>query len=126
MPTGDEPHRRKRREDMPGYWTGPSLEEALEKIYGAKSAAADSSDQNPAIPKVPNGEPAADMPGSVPPNEPPPLTNPSPINDMSHSQPRDLQPSSTTTIPAPPPTQQRARRDAWSEWARQQRGSRSA
>jgi len=34
LPTGDEPRRRRRREDAPGYWTGPSVEEALEKIYG--------------------------------------------------------------------------------------------
>jgi len=33
MPTGDEP-RRPRKEDSPGYWTGPSAEEALKKIYG--------------------------------------------------------------------------------------------
>lgn len=34
MPTGDEP-RRPRKEDNPGYWTGPSMEEALNKIYGS-------------------------------------------------------------------------------------------
>ena len=34
MPTGDEP-RRPRKEDTPGYWTGPSAEEALKKIYGS-------------------------------------------------------------------------------------------
>ncbi len=42
LPTGDEP-RRRRKEDVPGYWTGPSVEEALEKIYGDKSAAAPAS-----------------------------------------------------------------------------------
>jgi hypothetical protein len=35
MPTGDEPRGRPRREDAPGYWTGPSAEEALHKIYGS-------------------------------------------------------------------------------------------
>jgi hypothetical protein len=35
MPFGDEPRRRKRREDSPGYWTAPSAEEALQKIYGS-------------------------------------------------------------------------------------------
>jgi hypothetical protein len=35
MPFGDEP-RRQRKEDRPGYWTGPSAAEALEKIYGSK------------------------------------------------------------------------------------------
>ena len=40
MPFGDEPRRRKRPEDRPGYWTGPSVEEALQKIYGDNSPAA--------------------------------------------------------------------------------------
>ncbi len=35
MPFGDEPRRRKRPEDRPGYWTGPTAEEALQKIYGS-------------------------------------------------------------------------------------------
>ena len=35
MPFGDEPRRRPRPEDRPGYWTGPSAEEALQKIYGS-------------------------------------------------------------------------------------------
>jgi hypothetical protein len=34
MPTGDEP-RRRRKENTPGYWTGPSAEEALQKLYGS-------------------------------------------------------------------------------------------
>lgn len=37
MPFGDEPRRRPRPEDRPGYWTGPSAEEALEKIYGSQA-----------------------------------------------------------------------------------------
>jgi hypothetical protein len=36
MPLDDKP-RRLRPEDRPGYWTGPSLEEALAKIYGSPS-----------------------------------------------------------------------------------------
>lgn len=39
MPFDQKP-RRPRKEDRPGYWTGPSAEEALEKIYGSKSDAA--------------------------------------------------------------------------------------
>jgi len=35
MPFGDEPRRRKRKEDTPGYWTQPSAAEALQKIYGS-------------------------------------------------------------------------------------------
>ena len=42
MPFGDEPCRRKRPEDRPGYWTGPSVEEALRKMYGNNSPAAKS------------------------------------------------------------------------------------
>jgi hypothetical protein len=38
-PFGDEPRRRPRPEDRPGYWTGPSAEEALEKIYGSPTLA---------------------------------------------------------------------------------------
>jgi len=37
MPFGDEPRRRKRPEDRPGYWTGPSAEEALKKTYGSQT-----------------------------------------------------------------------------------------
>jgi hypothetical protein len=36
MPTGDV-KRPPRKEDASGYWTQPSVEEALEKIYGANS-----------------------------------------------------------------------------------------
>jgi len=36
MPFGDEPRRRSRPEDRPGYWTAPTAEEALKKIYGSK------------------------------------------------------------------------------------------
>ena len=35
LPFGDEPRRRQRPEDRPGYWTGPSAEEALQKMYGS-------------------------------------------------------------------------------------------
>jgi len=35
MPFWDAP-RRQRKEDRPGYWTGPSAEGALKKIYGSK------------------------------------------------------------------------------------------
>src|SRR6185436_11871293 len=42
MPTGDEPRRRPRKEDAPGYWTGPSAEEALEKIYGSSATTPES------------------------------------------------------------------------------------
>jgi hypothetical protein len=38
MPFWDQP-RRPRKEDRPGYWTGPSAEEALQKIYGSEPSA---------------------------------------------------------------------------------------
>jgi hypothetical protein len=37
MPFGGQP-RRPRKEDRPGYWTGPSAEEALQKIYGSEAS----------------------------------------------------------------------------------------
>jgi len=37
LPTFDEARRRPHREDTSGYWTGPSMEEALKKIYGSSS-----------------------------------------------------------------------------------------
>jgi hypothetical protein len=45
MPVDDKP-RRPRPEDRPGYWTTPSVEEALEKIYGDKSTDTDSVPEN--------------------------------------------------------------------------------
>jgi hypothetical protein len=38
MSFGGKP-RRPRKGDRPGYWNGPSAEEALEKIYGSESSA---------------------------------------------------------------------------------------
>lgn len=46
MPLDDQP-RRRRQEAAPGCWTGPSVEEALEKIYGSKSPAANAPDITP-------------------------------------------------------------------------------
>ena len=56
MPLDDQP-RRRRQEATPGYWTGPSVEEALEKIYGSKSPAAN----------APTPPPAATVPTPVSP-----------------------------------------------------------
>jgi hypothetical protein len=61
MPTGDEP-RRRRKEDMPGYWTAPSAEEALEKIYGSKSAATSHSSTGNLKPETGNPLSAAPSP----------------------------------------------------------------
>jgi hypothetical protein len=51
MPTGDKP-RRPRKEDRPGYWTNPSVEEALKKIYGDKSTATDSVPGSTVVPPL--------------------------------------------------------------------------
>jgi len=58
LPFGDEPRRRPRPEDRPGYWTGPSVEEALEKMYGDQVP-------NPAADPVPvrAGAPLPVVPG---------------------------------------------------------------
>lgn len=50
MPFGDEPRRRPRPEDRPGYWTGPTAEEALKKMYGDKAMAAAAEPASPVVP----------------------------------------------------------------------------
>ena len=62
MPTGHESRRRPRPEDRPGYWTGPSAEEALEKIYGDHSTAAAKSDAGRAASTLPAASGAATVP----------------------------------------------------------------
>jgi len=57
MPTGDEPRRRAVKDDAPGYWTAPSVEEALEKIYGSPSASG--SPPSPAAAPVSFHEPSS-------------------------------------------------------------------
>jgi len=59
LPTGDQSPRRRRREDAPGYWTGHSVEEALEKTYGSKSPASPASPDfgSPGSPLQPGGRP---------------------------------------------------------------------
>ena len=103
MPFGDEPRRRPRPEDRPGYWTGPSMEEALKKIYGAPSPAASPLTAAAAPASRPAPADASGQAGS-----PPPAAAPTPA------------PASTAgaTPVAAPPSQ---RRDAWSAWSRSQR-----
>ena len=103
MPTGDEPRRRPRREDVPGYWTGPSAEAALEKIYGSPSSA----DSPPPAPEASESCPAsADASGRAGSPLPAASQNPTP-------------PSTAGAAPVAAP--QNRRRDAWSAWARSQR-----
>ena len=80
MPFGDEPRRRKRPEDRPGYWTGPSVEEALQKIYGDNSPAAASLEVESSMLKV-ECSPPAPAPAS-PPNHPSSPSAPPPRCDV--------------------------------------------
>ena len=115
MPFGDEPRRRKRPEDRPGYWTGPSVEEALQKIYGDNSPAAASP---PAAGR--DGRAAPSAPASSPPS--PSLEVESSMSNVGCSPPASA-PSSTLNHPsspstsAPPPP----RCDAWRRLNRQLR-----
>ena len=68
MPLDDQP-RRRRQEATPGYWTGPSVEEALEKIYGSKSPAANAPTPPPAATV---GMPVSPPVSTTPPAWPPP------------------------------------------------------
>jgi len=57
MPFGGETRRRLRPEDRPGFWTGPTVEEALQKIYGSplpdeSPPAADAAIAGGAVPAV--------------------------------------------------------------------------
>ena len=71
MPLDDQP-RRRRQEATPGYWTGPSVEEALEKIYGSKSPAANAPDITPPPPAATAAESAPSPATATPPAWPPP------------------------------------------------------
>ena len=74
VPWIDQP-RRRRKEDLPGYWTGPSAKEALEKIYGSKStaqpAAPDSGSAGSPLPVGSAGRAGSPLPAaSIPANTP--------------------------------------------------------
>jgi hypothetical protein len=111
MPFGDEPRRRPRPEDRPGYWTAPTVEEALQKIYGSDS------DEASAPPVA--GEACVSAgrhsttDGSISPASPP------------ASAPSSAVPLNLPIIPVPPPAAPSPpvppRSDVWSRWARYQR-----
>lgn len=122
MPLDASP-RRHRKEDLPGYWTGPSVEEALNRIYGsdappASPPAAPAASSPPAVSEVPS---APGLPGNQP--LPPAFVN------ARHGQ-TPSPPALTASMPtapaasAPPETPLR-RRDAWSSWAAHLRRKRS-
>ncbi len=93
MPLDNKP-RRPRKEDRPGYWTGPSPEEALKRIYGSDplptSPQATAMTCSPPVPSENSPEPA--------PPQPPASPAPCSISDAS-----------SETVPR--------RRDAWSSRA---------
>ena len=120
MPFGDEPRRRPRPEDRPGYWTAPSVEEALQKIYGSPlpgesaPAAANQPDVS-AGGGIASGAVGASVPASHP-----SITGNSPSSTTASSGlPAWPVPRSEPETPPPP------RSDVWSRWARHQRRLRS-
>ena len=148
MPFGDEPRRRKRREDQPGYWTAPSAEEALKKMYG--SPIPGESPPASAGGPIANGNGGASVPTSrspiilnpqPSPTAPPKLPSPpvaagvasvsaigGPIANGTGGASVPTSRSPITLNPQPSPTASPApesppppRRDAWARWARQQR-----
>jgi hypothetical protein len=139
MPFGDEPRRRQRPEDRPGYWTGPSVEEALKKIYGSDSDVASA---------PPDAGGAGNGGASVPASRPQSSESPPPAASgaggspqglpASHSQiaesgiggsPQGLLASRSPSEGNPPSVPagdaggppQGPRCDAWSRWARTMR-----
>jgi len=93
---GLDPPRRRKKEDAPGYWTAPSMEEALQRAYGDKAMAttptpplsatsrtsaivvpaAGGNNRPSASPQIPSSRPQAQETGPscavVPPATPPP------------------------------------------------------
>ena len=134
MPTGDEP-RRPRMQHTPGYWTGPSAEDALKKIYGSPLAteAPDSRAPAPAVSGATKGEQGA-QPGaggdspldtSVAPS---PVESRAPVDACSQSLPSSLEPEAGNPPPStagrpPAAAPEFRRRDAWASWTRLQRRS---
>jgi hypothetical protein len=127
----DQKPRRPRKEDRPGYWTGPSVEEALEKIYGSKSdAASDGGGASVPASSAENvGNPPSIPAGGIggPPVAPvsPPAAGGASMPE-SHSEgvsnPASLPASGPGGSPQGPPP----RCDAWSRSARTMRRMRSS
>jgi hypothetical protein len=134
MPTGDEP-RRRRKEDAPGCWTGPSAEEALKKIYGSplETEQPDSRAPAQAVPGATEVQRGA-QPGhggdsgldtSVASS---PVGSRAPVDAYSQSLPSNLEPGAGNLPPStagqpPAAAPEYRRRDAWASWTRLQRRS---
>jgi hypothetical protein len=110
MPTGDEPRRRPRKEDAPGYWTGPSAEEALQKIYGSPTATPPSAPVSGEAGAPDSGSSVSHAPGT-------PRADSDPAGDTPATNGKPPCP-----VPGEPPVATNdARRDAWASWSRIQR-----
>ncbi len=135
MPTGDEPRRRPRKEDAPGYWTGPSAEEALKKIYGSPLETEEPDSRAPAqaVSGATEGERGAQPGGgggspldtSVASS---PVGSRAPVDARSQSLPSNLEPAAGDLPPStagqpPAAAPENRRRDAWASWTRLQRRS---
>ncbi len=134
MPTGDEP-RRPRKEDAPGYWTGPSPEEALKKIYGSHRNAEtpDSLASTQAVSGTTKRERESQPDGC---GDRPldtsaassPVESRAAVDAYSQALPSGLEPGlgnlpPSTADPPPAPAPDSRRRDAWASWSRLQRRS---
>jgi hypothetical protein len=108
LPTGDAPKRRPRPEDTPGYWTGPTLEEAIQKIYGSEMPAAASA----ARPEAASQDATSPTSSAAPPTTSPPPVSPSPSAASTGGPATSAAP--LPVAPGPPPSPPPSgRRDAW-------------
>jgi hypothetical protein len=137
MPTGDEP-RRPRKEDTPGYWTGPSVEDALKKIYGSPLETEEPDSRAPAqaFSGATEGERRAQPGGG---GDSPldtsvassPVGCRAPVGAYSQSLPSNSEPGAGNLSPStagqpPAAAPENRRRDAWASWSRLQRRSANA
>jgi len=132
LPTGDEPKRRPRPEDAPGYWTGPSVEEALAKIYGPESPTGAAPDSSPAPHQPPAVAASVASPnsGAVSPQSPgapdsnsagPGIAPGDTVAPSTTNAPAALNSSSLSFAPLSVSAPEYRRQDAWSRLAKYQR-----
>ncbi len=118
MPLGNQPGR-PRRENTPGYWTGPSLEEACTRIYGQPSGAAITATSSSPLSTASAGAGADNPPDvSAVPNSP---GSPESPTQPNQSAPCHRPPPMTTGAPPVVLASPLPRRDAWASWNRLQR-----
>lgn len=116
LPTGDAPKRRPRPEDTPGYWTGPTMEEAIQKIYGSGMPAAAAV----AMPETASPDATSPTPSAAPPTSSPPPASPLTSAARAGGLAASAVPPPVVSV-APPSPSLSGRRDAWAALARHQR-----